>query len=122
MFLGYESGVAKPSTTTGPAVYGQLVSGWVQGVLVLELWPVDFPLNTRASTSHRPLHILWHPRVSAFLATQFGISGMERLPSGNRWRWVAQRWLCEPKTYEEVQREERACEAMRPREVRGGAR
>lgn len=47
-------------------MYGQLVSGWVKGVLVLELWPVDFPLNTRASTSKRPLHTLWHPRVSAF--------------------------------------------------------
>lgn len=106
----------------GPALYGQLVSGWVRGVLVLELWPVDFPLNTRASSSKRPLHTLWHPRVSAFLETQFGISGMERLPAGDAGRWVAQRWLCEPKAYQDAVNELRANEQLRPREIRGGGR
>lgn len=122
VFLGYEAGVAKAAAAAGPAIFGQLVSERVKGVLVLELWPVDFPLNTRASTSQRPLHTLWHPRVSAFSETQFGISGMERLPAGKAFRWVAQRWLCEPKVYQDVLNELRAAERLRPRELRGGAR
>jgi hypothetical protein len=123
VFLGYEAGVCKPSTMAGPAVFAEMVSERVKGgILVLELWPFDFPLNTRASTPLQPLHTLWHPRVSAFLATQFGISGIERLPVGRRWRWVAQRWLCEPKTHQDVLNELRATEVMRPREARGGAR
>ena len=105
VYLGYQAGVAKPTSTHGEPVYGQLVSEWVNGVMVLELWPFDFPLNTKASTTVQPLHVLWHPRVSVFVATQFGISGMERLPVGRRWRWVAQRWFCEP-------------EARKPREIR----
>jgi hypothetical protein len=117
VFLGYEAGVAKPTAMTEPAVFGQLVSERVKGVLVLELWPVDFPMNTRAITSQQPLHTLWHPRVSAFLEAQFGLSGMERLPVGKRWRWVAQRWLCEPKTYQDMLKELRLLEQLKPREI-----
>ena len=117
VFLGYEGGVAKLTAMTEPAVFGQLVSEQVKGVLVLELWPVDFPMNTRARTSQLPLHTLWHPRVSAVLETQFGLSGMERLPLGKRWRWVAQRWLCEPRTYQDVLNELRLREQLEPREI-----
>lgn len=119
VFLG---GVLKSSAVAGPASYGQLVSERVRGVLVLELWPTDFALNTRASTSQRPLHVLWHPRVSAFGETQFGIAGMEQVRARDASRWVAQRWLCEPKSYEQVLNELRAIEELRPREIRGGAR
>lgn len=114
--------MAKPSAMAGPAMYGQLVSGWVKGVLVLEMWPVDFPLNTRAGTSSRPLHTLWHPRVSVFLETQFGISGLERLLVGSASRWVAQRWLCEPRSHQDAVNELRTLEQLRPRELRERAR
>lgn len=118
VYLGYEAGVAKPTASHGAPVYGQLVSERVRGVLLLELWPVNFPLNTKASTTVQPLHALWHPRVSVFLPTQFGISGMERLPIGKQWRWVAQRWLCEATTSDGILNELQAAEAGRPREIR----
>jgi hypothetical protein len=122
VYLGYQAGVAKPTATHGEPVYGQLVSEWVNGVMVLELWPFDFSLNTKASTTVQPLHVLWHPRVSVFVATQFGISGMERLPVGRRWRWVAQRWFCEPKTLADILNELTANEARKPREIRPALR
>lgn len=123
IYLGYEGGVAKPSASSGTPVHGQLVSERVKGVLVLELWPFDFPLNTKASTTVKPLHSLWHPRVSVFLATQFGVSGMERVPAGRGWRWVAQRWLCQPRSFQDIMNELHAAESGRPHEVpqRAGA-
>jgi hypothetical protein len=117
VFLGYAAGIAKPTAMTGPPVFGQMVSEHVRGVLVVELWPVDFALNTRASTTHTPLHTLWHPRVSAFLDAQFGVSGMERLPLGAGWRWVAQRWLCEPRSLASIQSELRSLAKSSPREI-----
>lgn len=48
-----------------------------------------FPLNTKASSTVQPLHARWHPGVSVFLDTHFGIFGMERLPVGRHWRWVS---------------------------------
>ena len=98
-------------------MYGQLVSERVKGVQYLELWPFDFPLNTKASTQLQPLHCLWKPQISVFLVTQFAISGMERLPAGQRWRWVAQRWLCEPMTLSSILHELHAAEQLKPREI-----
>lgn len=40
--------------------------------------------------------MLWEPRVSGFMQTQLGLSGLECILDGNHRRWVAQRWLCEP--------------------------
>lgn len=117
VFLGYEAGVTKPVATSGAPVYGQLVSDRVKGVQYLELWPFDFPLNTKASTQLQPLHCLWKPQVSVFLVTQFAISGMERLPAGRQWRWVAQRWLCEPMTLSSILNELRTAEHLRPKEI-----
>ena len=106
----------------GPPAYGQLISERVKGLQVLELWACDFPLNTRASTHLAPLHTLWKPQLSVFLESQFGMTGMERVPAGNRWRWVAQRWLCEPKSLREMKAELHAVHSQRPREIRGGER
>lgn len=117
VFLGYEAGVAKPTATYGQPVYGQLVSERVKGIQYLELWPFDFPLNTKASTQLQPLHCLWKPQVSVFLVTQFAISGMERLPAGSRWRWVAQRWLCEPMTLSSILNELHTAELLKPKEI-----
>jgi len=117
VFLGYEAGVAKPTSMSGAPVYGQLVSERVKGVQYLELWPFDFPLNTKASTQLQPLHCLWKPQVSVFLVTQFAISGMERLPAGSRWRWVAQRWLCEPMTLSSILNELHTAELLKPKEI-----
>jgi hypothetical protein len=117
VYLGYGAGVANPTATHGTPVSGQVVSEWVRGVLVLQLWPFDFPLNTKASTNVQPLHELWHPRVSTFLATQFGISGMERLSVCGRCQWVAQRWLCEATTNSGILNALQAADAGKPREI-----
>ena len=122
IYLGYEAGVAKPAAMGGPPIYGQLVSERVKGLQVLELWAYDFPLNTRAATDLKPLHVLWKPQLSVFLETQFGLTGMERVPAGSRWRWVAQRWLCEPKSLRDILDELRAVQAMKPGEIRGDTR
>jgi hypothetical protein len=51
-----------------------------------------------------------------------GLTGMERVPAGSRWRWVAQRWLCEPKSLRDILDELRAVQALKPRELRGDTR
>lgn len=117
VFLGYSNGVAHTSVSAAPAVYGQLVSERVKGILLLELWPWDFPMNTRASTTTAPLQVLWKPEVSVVLELCVAFTGLERLRAGQRWRWLAQRWYCEPKTHTDILREFQRSDMMRPREV-----
>lgn len=118
VYLGYFEGVAKSSASHGKPLYGQLVSERHQGVETVQLWPFDFPLSAKASATIKPMHTLWKPQVSVFLETQFAISGMERVEAGRRWRWVAQRWLCTPRTLESILRELQADEMRRPHEIR----
>ncbi len=96
IYLGYVDGVAQTSAECGQPIYGQIVSECVKGRQVLELWPFDFPLSAKAESSVKPLRMLWEPRVSGFMQTQFGLSGLECIVDGSRRRWLAQRWLCEP--------------------------
>jgi hypothetical protein len=65
------------------------------------------------------LHLdkLWKPELSVVLAAQLAFSGMERRPAGKAWRWVAQRWLCQPKSMADVLFELQAADARRPREI-----
>jgi hypothetical protein len=112
VYFGYVDGVAKPSVWSGPPLYGELISQHVRSVHRLELWPLDFPMNTTASTTTQPL-CLWKPEVSAVVDTAVVFSGVEKV----RRRRVAQRWLCEPRTRADITRETNAEELCRPREV-----
>jgi hypothetical protein len=96
----------------GPLLYGQLVTERVRGMQRLELWPVDFPMNTKATTTVEP-HCLWKPEVSAVLEYGFAFSGLERVGR----RWVAQRWFCEPCAPADILRDLREEELRRPREI-----
>lgn len=98
--LAYRQGVPLPSTWSQPAHFGQLFAERVRGVLRLELWPLEFAPNTKATTSVRPL-CLWRPEVTA--VGDFGLSftGLEK----DGGRWVAQRWLCEPRSLAALQKE-----------------
>lgn len=115
VYLGYVDGVACPSPECGPAVYGQIVSEIARGRQVLELWPFDFPLSAKQTSTVKPLRALWKPQVSGFMVTQFGLSGLERVAVGRRHRWVAQRWLCEPMSYEAIRREQRENNERKPK-------
>jgi hypothetical protein len=117
VFLGYSDGVAYASVTAASPIYGQLVSERLEGIMLLQLWPWDFPMNTKASTTIEPLHVLWKPEVSVALESSIAFTGLERLRAGQRWRWLAQRWYCEPKTSTDILQEMRRVEIMRPREV-----
>jgi hypothetical protein len=112
VYFGCIDGVVKPSVWSGPAQYGELVSQQVRGRQRLELWPLDFPMNTVATATTQP-QCLWRPEVSAVLEAGVVFSGLEKV----RRRWVAQRWLCEPRTRADVTRELKADELCRPREV-----
>jgi hypothetical protein len=104
LYLGYENGVQRPTATYGKPLYGQIISTWERNVLVVELWPFDFPVSAKQGSSVKPLAALWRPRVSGFMQADFGLSGLERVRAGPAWRWVAQRWLCEPLTFAEIER------------------
>jgi hypothetical protein len=98
--LGYVDGVRRAYAHHPQPLYGKLASERVQGMLVLHLWPYDFPLNARSSdTGTQPLATLWRPEVSCVLEIEVAFSGLERCVSGREVRWMAQRWLCEPTTY-----------------------
>jgi hypothetical protein len=97
---------------SGPRLYGQLVTERVRGLQRLELWPMDFAMNTKATTTVEP-QCLWKPEVSAILEHAFAFSGLERVGQ----RWVAQRWMCEPCTHADIVRELREEELRRPREI-----
>jgi hypothetical protein len=112
VFFGYVDGVARPTVLSGPRLYGQLVTERVRGMQRLELWPADFPMNTRASTTVVP-HCLWKPELSVVLEDAFAFSGLERVGR----RWVAQRWMCKPCAPADVLRELRQVELRRRREI-----
>jgi hypothetical protein len=112
VYFGYVDGVANRSTCAGQPAYGQLVSERVRGVQRLELWPVDFPMNTKTTTTITPAR-LWRPEVSVVLEHAIAFSGLEQV----RRRWVAQRWFCEPKSAADIDAELRASESCRPREI-----
>jgi hypothetical protein len=101
----------------GPLRYGQLVTDRIRGMQRLELWPVDFPMNTKAPTTLEP-QCLWQPQVSVILEHAFAFSGLERVGR----RWVAQRWMCEPCTHSDIARELRDEELRRPREIPSNVR
>ena len=96
--LCYREGAVIPGGTASAPLYGQLESDFVRGRAVAELWPYDFAINTRATTDVRPLR-LWCPAFSGATTNAFGIGGLERVKLAGTWRWVAQRWYCEPTTY-----------------------
>jgi hypothetical protein len=99
VFLGYRDGLPRPSPQASQPLYGQVMSDWVRGVHVLHLWPYDFPLSAKEGSSTQPLATLWRPAISGVFQIAMAYSGLERLPAGNAWCWVAQRWLCGPMTY-----------------------
>jgi hypothetical protein len=76
---------------------------------VLLLWPLDFPMNTRESTSTKPLATLWRPSVSAVTAIEMSFGGFEAVRLAGRRRWMIQRWQCEPMTFAEAKRREAQC-------------
>lgn len=114
VYLGYADGVAKPSVWSGPPLYGQMVSDNFRGIQRLELWPIDFPMHIKASTTNtvKPW-CLWKPEVSVVLENAVAFSGLERVGR----RWVVQRWMCEPTTVAQIGEELRDDEMRRPREV-----
>lgn len=79
---------------------GNMLSEHVKGVLVLHLWPHDFPISARQGSAIKPLASLYRPSFTVAGPSAFGMTGLERGPRG---RWVAQRWHCEPTTYAEIQ-------------------
>lgn len=105
--LGYRDGVQLPSATSGPAIYGNVISDRVDGVDVLQLWPYDFPISARSPESE-PLATLWKPMVSGFLATEFGLTGYECRSAGSRPRWLLQRWFVQPMSRADIERNIRA--------------
>jgi hypothetical protein len=116
VYLGYHDGIAHPAVRTAPPIYGQIISDHVRGVQVLHLWPYDFPLSARAGSDVVPLASLWKPQLSGVLHDEFGLSGLECLHTGGKARWVAQRWLCSPTTFQSIQ------EAIRQRPASPEAR
>lgn len=117
VYFGYVDGVARPTVSSGPPVYGQLVTERVRGMQRLELWPADFPMNIKASTTIEP-RCLWKPEVSVILEHAIAFSGLERVGR----RWVAQRWFCEPRGPADILRELREDELRRPRETPSNVR
>jgi hypothetical protein len=117
VYFGYIDGVARPTVSSGPPLYGQLLTERVRGMQRLELWPVDFAMNTKATTTVEP-HCLWKPEVSAILDDAFAFSGLER--TGRR--WVAQRWMCQPCAPADIQRDLREEKLRRPREIPSNVR
>jgi len=115
--LGYADGVAQPSTEYGTPLYGNIISAAVRGRDVLELWPYDFPMNTRGSTTIEPLRVLWRPLLTGFTETHFGISGLELISAGGRRRWVAQRWFCMPVSLADILRNLEQDRQRRPRAI-----
>lgn len=99
---GYQQGMARHPYGT-PAVYGQLLTEEARGVTVAHLWPYDFPLSARRNgTGVMPLATLWRPELSGVSHNQFALRGLEPVKAGRANRWVAQRWLCEPMTYQQI--------------------
>lgn len=115
--FGYLGGVRLPSTFAAAAVYGNLFSDQVHGMTVLHLWPTDLAMNTRETTTRRPVASLWRPEVGAFLDTEFALRGLERIERGANVQWVAQRWYCRPMSFSDIQRELADVEARKPREI-----
>jgi hypothetical protein len=102
VLIGYERGVRLPGNGATRPRFGQLYSDELRNLEVLHLWPLDFPMNTKASTTVRPL-TLWHPTCSGVTISDIAFTGLERLrlPDGGSC-WVFQRWLCEPMTYSDA--------------------
>ena len=101
VFLGYSDGSPLPTAYTGGPLYGNLLSETVRGLLVLHLWPYDFPMNARTGASE-PVASLWRPQVSAALQDGFAVSGLECQQKGGKPRWLAQRWMVEPVTFADI--------------------
>lgn len=95
--FAYRQGVPLPTAYSAPSSYGQLFTERVRGVLRLELWPLEFSPNTKATTSLQP-RCLWRPELT--VVGDFGIAftGMEKDGA----RWVLQRWLCDPQGYADL--------------------
>lgn len=83
----------------------------IRDVEVLLLWPLDFAMNTRASTTTKPLATLWRPTFGGVMATEMAFGGFERFQIAGRRRWMIQRWKCEPMSYAEAKRGEERCRA-----------
>ena len=101
VFLGYSDGTRLPTAHGGGPLYGNLLSETVHGMLVLHLWPYDFPLNARTGES-QPVASLWRPQVSAALQIGFAVSGLECQQVRGKSRWLAQRWMVEPVTFADI--------------------
>lgn len=97
--LGYSDGVARPTVDGCSPLLGNMLSEHDRGVLVVHLWPYDFPISARHGSAIRPLATLYRPNFTVAGPSAFAITGLER---GSRGRWVAQRWHCEPTTYADI--------------------
>jgi hypothetical protein len=109
--FGYDGGVPTPGNGEMRPRFGQLYSYTVRNVPVLQLWPLDFAMNTRASTTTKPLATLWRPTLSSVHVTEIAFSGFERAEIAGRRRWLIQRWQCEPTNYQDAKRSEAKCKA-----------
>lgn len=104
--FGYECGVPNPDHGERRALFGQVFSEWQRGIEVLQLWPLDFAMNTRENTTVSPLATLWRPTLSGVMIDAFGVSGVERIDLAGQRRWTIQRWLCTPVGYESARKQE----------------
>lgn len=109
--LGYDGGVPAPAHGEQRPLFGQLYTDTVRSIHVLLLWPLDFPMNTRASTTSKPVATLWRPVLSSVAVNEMAFRGFECAPLAGSRRWMIQRWLCEPMPYQDAKRLEAKCKA-----------
>lgn len=114
--LGYDKGVPTPAHGAQRPVFGQLYSDWHKQREVVDLWPLDFHMNTKASTRVKPRR-LWRPEPAWVLHSEFAISGVERAEIAGRRVWVVQRWMITPMSFAQAQEEENQVKAERWRWV-----
>jgi hypothetical protein len=110
--LGYDGGAHAPAHGAQRPLFGQLYTDTIKSFDVLLLWPLDFPMNTRASTTTKPLATLWHPMLSVVVVNEMAFRGLERVQHAGCHRWMVQRWLCEPMDYQDAKRREAECKAQ----------
>jgi hypothetical protein len=106
VLLGYEKGAPLPGNGAMRPRFGQVHSERLRNIEVLQLWPLEFPMNTRASTTTRPLATLWRPTLVEVRAFEIAFAGLERVEIAGSRRWTIQRWLCDPMTYADAVRKQ----------------
>jgi hypothetical protein len=102
--LGYDGGVPTPAHGEQRPLFGQLYTDTMHDVEVLLLWPLEFPMNTRATTTAEPLATLWRPVLSTVTVNEMSFRGLERVKLAGHQRWTMQRWCCQPSSYHDAKR------------------